>query len=57
MREAPTRGEMMNPSDAQTGQPNYVDSSAETPMSKLYPNRGQDAPAYVASNPRYWEYR
>lgn len=57
MKDAPTRGEMMNPSDAQTGQPNYVDKGAETPNSNFYPSRGEDAPAYMANNPRHWEYR
>jgi hypothetical protein len=57
MKESPTRGDMMNPSNAQRGKPNYVDEAVETPDSTFYPSRGQDAPAYVANNPRYWEYR
>jgi len=48
----PTQGEMMNPSEPQTGEPDYVDKSAQSADNTFYPNRGQQAPAY-----RYWEYR
>jgi len=57
MKDAPSQKAMMNPDDAQGGAPNYVDNSVETASNTFYPNRGQDAPAYIASNPRYWEYR
>lgn len=57
MANGPSRGEMMNPQNAQSGKPDYIDDSAEEANSNFYPDRGQDAPAYVASNPRYWEYR
>ena len=57
MRDSPTRGDMMNPAEAQSGTPNYIDKSAESVDNTFYPKRGQDAPAYKFSNPRYWEYR
>lgn len=57
MRDAPSREEMMSPNHPQSGEPNYADESAEVANNKFYPNRGEDAPAYVASDPRYWEYR
>jgi hypothetical protein len=53
MKNSPSQQEMMSPTNAQSGAPNY----AAAPESTFYPNRGDDAPAYVASNPRYWEYR
>ena len=57
MRDSPTNQQMNDPQNHQSGKPNYLDKSVEDVGSKFYPNRGQDAPAYVASNPRYWEYR
>ncbi len=57
MKNAPSNAEMMNPTNAQSGKPSYVDSSVESPQNRFYPNRGNDVPAYVVNNPRYWEYR
>lgn len=57
MRKSPSNAQMMNPSNAQSGEPNYIDETANTAQSNFYPKRGQDAPAYIANNPRYWEYR
>lgn len=57
MKDAPSQKQMTSPADPQPGKPNYVDDTVETPDSNFYPNRGQDAPAYVANQPRYWEYR
>jgi hypothetical protein len=57
MKGSPTQKDMMQPSYAGQGEPTYVDKSAEDPTMTFYPSRGQDAPAYVGSNPRYWEYR
>lgn len=57
MKDAPSHKKMTSPADPQSGKPNYVDNSAETPDSNFYPSRGQDAPAYIANNPRHWEYR
>lgn len=57
MKDSPSQKQMTSPADPQPGKPNYVDDSAETPQSRFYPSRGQDAPAYIASDPRYWEYR
>jgi hypothetical protein len=58
MDEKPSEKQMMDASFTGTGKPNYVDKSSESPSeSKFYPNRGQDAPAYIETNPRYWEYR
>ncbi len=51
----PTQGEMMNPQEAQTGQPDYIDKTAETVGTPRL--QSFDAPAYEAMNPRYWEYR
>lgn len=57
MSRSPTQKDMIQPSYIDRGRPTYVDESAENPQSTFYPSRGQDAPAYVANNPRYWEYR
>ena len=57
MRKPPSDAEMMNPTNAQGGEPNYVDESAQSADNTFYPKRGEDAPAYVANSPRYWEYR
>lgn len=57
MKDSPSQKQMTSPADPQPGKPNYIDDSAETPQNRFYPNRGQDAPAYIASDPRYWEYR
>jgi hypothetical protein len=57
MKDAPSQAQMTDASNAGRGEPNYVDDSVESPRNSFYPNRGDDAPAYVASNPRYWEYR
>ena len=58
MKGAPSKSEMMNPTNAQGGKPNYVDKTAETPGSPFHANQGdEDAPDYIANNPRYWEYR
>lgn len=48
---------MIQPSYVDNGRPMYLDESAEDVQTPTYPIHGQDAPAYVASNPRYWEYR
>lgn len=53
----PSQKQMTSPADPQPGKPKYVDETAETANGNFYPTRGQDAPAYVASNPRHWEYR
>ena len=57
MKDAPSKTEMTDPSNPQGGAPNYVDNSVETASNTFYPSRCDDAPAYVGSNPRYWEYR
>jgi hypothetical protein len=57
MKGAPSFARMMNPDDEQGDRPDYVDKSAEAADNTFYPSRGDDAPAYVGSNPRYWEYR
>lgn len=51
----PTRGEMMNPENAQSGRPEYIDKTAED----AHPAVGlsQDVPAYDTQNVRYWEFR
>lgn len=57
-KSALTFARMMNPANAQGGKPSYVDKSAETPGKVFHSKEGYpDAPAYRASNPRYWEYR
>lgn len=57
MKKPPSQEEMMQPTNAQGGEPNYIDESADSvkPFHSVedYP----DAPAYIANNPRYWEYR
>ena len=57
MKKPPSSAEMTNPANAQSGEPNYIDERSDSADNTFYPNRGDDAPAYVASNPRYWEYR
>lgn len=57
MKNSPGQKEMMSAANPQGGKPLYVDEISETPMNEAYPKRGQDAPAYIASNPRYSEYR
>lgn len=57
MKKPPSQAQMMNAHDAQAGEPNYIDESADSASNTFYPKRGQDAPAYIASNPRYWEHR
>lgn len=57
MKDSPSQKDMMEPSYENRGTPNYVDKGAEDPTLPFYPSRGQDAPAYIGSNPRYWEYR
>lgn len=58
MKGAPSFSEMTNPSNAQGGKPNYVDKSAESPGKVFHSKESYpDAPAYIANNPRYWEYR
>ena len=57
MKKPPSQAEMSQPTNAQGGEPNYVDETADSPDSTYYPNRGDDAPAYKFNNPRYWEYR
>lgn len=56
-KDTPSKEQMMDPSNPQSGKPNYLDDSSETADNTFYPYRGEDAPAYIASNPRYWEYR
>lgn len=57
MNDAPSKAAMMDVSNPQGGAPDYVDKSSETADNTFYPNRGDDTPAYVASNSRYQEYR
>jgi len=57
MKDAPSKTAMMDASDPQGSAPDYVDKSVETAHPGFYPNRGDGAPAYIASDPRYWEYR
>lgn len=57
MRDAPSQARMMDPTNAQSGKPNYVDSTVETASNTFYPNRGEDSPAYISSDPRHIEYR
>lgn len=57
MKGSPTQSDMVQPSYIERGRPKYIDQSVEDVPSKFYPNRGHYAPAYVANNPRYWEYR
>jgi hypothetical protein len=55
-KNAPDQKEMMQPTNAQSGEPNYIDKSAQ---SVGLPAKYSDiaAPAYKTQNPRYWEYR
>lgn len=57
MQKPPSQAEMMQPTNAQGGSPNYMDETADTASNTFYPTRDQDAPAYKSTNPRYWEYR
>ena len=58
MKGSPSQAEMSNPTNAQGGEPNYVDKKAESPGSPFHSNQGSDdAPDYITQNPRYWEYR
>ena len=58
MKKPLSKAEMRSPTNAQRGEPNYVDESADSPgIPYLTKNSDMDVPKYRASNPRYWEYR
>lgn len=58
MKKPPSQAEMMQPTNAQGGEPNYDDETADSPGKVFHSKEGDpDAPAYIANNPRYWEYR
>lgn len=57
MKGSPTQKDMTQPSYVERGRPKYIDEIVENPQNRFYPSRGNDAPAYVSNNPRYWEYR
>lgn len=57
MNGSPTQKDMIQASYVEKAEPLYVDKGSQNPQNNFYPNRGQDAPAYVGSNPRYSEYR
>lgn len=57
MKGSSTQKDMIQASYVEKAEPSYVDKSSENPQNSFYPNRGQNAPAYVGSNPRYSEYR
>jgi len=56
MKKPPSQAEMSDPGQTQGGEPNYDDVTADSPI-KGHSNVISDAPNYIASDPRYWEYR
>jgi len=52
----PSKKEMSAPENAQSGEPNYIDKSAQSVGQPAY-DTDLAAPAYKTMNPRYWEYR
>ncbi len=58
MQKPPSKAEMMQPTNAQGGTPNYDNEASDTPGNPFHRVEGDmDAPKYLANNPRYWEYR
>jgi hypothetical protein len=56
MKKPSSQTEMSDPGQVEGGEPNYVDETASSPI-KGHSNVSDDAPNYIASDPRYWEYR
>jgi len=54
--KSPSQKEMMQPTNAQSGEPNYIDKKAQSVGQPAYYS-DMVAPAYKTTNPRYWEYR
>lgn len=57
MERPPSQQEMSLATNAQGGTPNYIDETARTPLNAVHPRGGEDVPAYMTQNARYWEYR
>ena len=54
--KSPSQKEMMQPTNAESGEPNYIDKSAQS-VGNPPSYTDYDVPAYETMNPRYWEYR
>lgn len=57
MKKPPSQTQMSDPGQTQGGEPNYDDETADSVKANNGNDLISDAPNYIASNPRYWEYR